>query len=208
MYAKKTFCNLASEKQRKIIDVAIKEFSSRGYRNASINTMIANLGISKGSIYQYFDNKESLFLFIFHYCIELVKENILLAETTLWPNQNVFTKIKIFFSSSIEFAGNHPLIFRLYLRTLFESDIPFKRDLIKKVRKTSVEYLIPILEEGRKKGEIRANCDTKLIANILDAIIDRFLQNYLGSDMDSDGWTTYLENDVNEWIEILKKGIV
>ena len=212
MPAKKTFYNLPKEKQKKIIDIAVQEFAARGYQQASINHMIAHLGIAKGSIYQYFDNKESLFLFIFEYGIHLVKDNIRRAEKSIRSDHDVFTKVRLFFSSAIEFVKNHPLIFRLYLRTLFENGVPFKQEIVKKIHITSVEYLIPLLEEGRRQGEIRADCNPQLIAFILDAVIDRLLQSYLGSCFESSSIfpqaSGNLEKDVIGLIEILKYGIV
>jgi len=210
--AKKTFFNLPKEKQNKIIETAIQEFAARGYQKASINHMITNLGIAKGSMYQYFDNKESLFLFIFEYGIHLVKDNIRKAEKSIQQDYDVFMKIRLFFSSAIEFVKNHPLIFRLYLRTLFENGLPFKQEIIKKIHITSVEYLIPLLEEGKQRGEIRADCNLQLIAFILDAIIDRFLQAYLGSYFDSSSIfpqaSGNLEKDITGLISIVKNGIV
>jgi len=209
--AKKTFYNLPEEKQKKIIDVAVKEFAGQGYQQASINNIIAHLGIAKGSMYQYFDNKENLFLFIFEYGIHLVKDSIRQAENNTQPDYDVFTKIRLFFSSSIEFVKKYPLIFRLYLRTLFENGVPFKQEIIKKIHITSIEYLIPILEEGKRRGEIRWDCNTQLIAFMLDASIDRLLQSYLGSHCESSlifaQAPDNLEKDAAKLIEMVKRGI-
>ena len=59
-----TFFNLQSDKQNKILDVSKKEFSKYGFYEASINRIIKEAGISRGSFYQYFESKEDLFLYI------------------------------------------------------------------------------------------------------------------------------------------------
>lgn len=59
-----TFFNLQQDKQNKIIAVSKKEFSEHNFYGASINRIIKEAGISRGSFYQYFENKEDLFIYI------------------------------------------------------------------------------------------------------------------------------------------------
>ncbi|MEG0295727.1 MAG: TetR family transcriptional regulator [Clostridium sp.] len=59
-----TFFNLQKDKQNKIIDVSKKEFSNYSFYDASINRIIKDAGIARGSFYQYFENKEDLFIYI------------------------------------------------------------------------------------------------------------------------------------------------
>lgn len=62
---KQTFFNLAKNKQDVLIDAAIKEFSRVPLSEASISNIIAIADIPRGSFYQYFENKEDLFFYIF-----------------------------------------------------------------------------------------------------------------------------------------------
>ena len=55
------FHTLARERQQAILDAALKEFSTHGFVQASLNRIIAAAGISKGSMYYYFDGKEDLY---------------------------------------------------------------------------------------------------------------------------------------------------
>lgn len=59
-----TFLNLNKEKRDKIIEVSLKEFSSVPYPEVSINKIIMNAGIPRGSFYMYFESKEDLFEFL------------------------------------------------------------------------------------------------------------------------------------------------
>ena len=58
----KTFLTLPEGKQARLLETATEEFAAQGYQKASINRIVEKLGIAKGSIYQYFRNKEHLFL--------------------------------------------------------------------------------------------------------------------------------------------------
>lgn len=57
---KRTFYNLPPEKREKIIDVTRKEFRKGSKKKITINSVIKNAGISRGSFYQYFDDKLDL----------------------------------------------------------------------------------------------------------------------------------------------------
>lgn len=57
---KSTFYNLPEEKRSRIIDAIMKEFASATTEKVSINRIIKAANISRGSFYQYFDDKVDL----------------------------------------------------------------------------------------------------------------------------------------------------
>ncbi len=59
------FLKLEKEKQERIIRAARREFSHVPYEQASINKIIRCAGISRGSFYTYFEDKEDLLAYIF-----------------------------------------------------------------------------------------------------------------------------------------------
>jgi AcrR family transcriptional regulator len=59
--AKKRFDNLEPEKQEAILQAAGEEFAEQGFGSASINRIIRKSGMSKGSVYYYFEDKADLF---------------------------------------------------------------------------------------------------------------------------------------------------
>ncbi len=58
------FANLPPEQQQAIVRAARDEFAGRGFHDASLNRVIEAAGISKGSMYYYFDGKEDLYTYI------------------------------------------------------------------------------------------------------------------------------------------------
>jgi AcrR family transcriptional regulator len=58
------FANLPREQQQAIVRAARDEFAGRGFHDASLNRVIEAAGISKGSMYYYFDGKEDLYAYI------------------------------------------------------------------------------------------------------------------------------------------------
>ncbi len=212
MEAKKTFFNLPEDKQKRVLETAIEEFSEKGFTGASINLMVSRLGIAKGSIYQYFTNKQSLFLHIFDYAVELVRKTLkrVKNETREAP---VFERLKKSLLAGVDFVDRHPSIYRMYLKMLFERETPFRQELLQKIRLFSSDYLTSLLVEAKERGEIRKDMDVKSAAFVLDAVMDRFLQAYSVSFLDS-GAGIYrmkreqIERRIDEIVEILRKGIV
>lgn len=60
----KTFLRLPEEKQARLIDAAWSEFTRVSYADTSINNIIKNAGVPRGSFYQYFADKDDLFLYL------------------------------------------------------------------------------------------------------------------------------------------------
>lgn len=60
----KAFFNLDLKKQEDLLKAARKEFSTNSFENASINQIIKEINMPRGSFYLYFENKEDLYIYI------------------------------------------------------------------------------------------------------------------------------------------------
>ncbi|MCG2589461.1 TetR/AcrR family transcriptional regulator [Rhodohalobacter sulfatireducens] len=65
---KDTFHNLPEEKKEKITNAFLREFAIHPYDKASLSSVVKSLGIAKGSVYQYFDDKLDLFTYLIEEC--------------------------------------------------------------------------------------------------------------------------------------------
>ena len=88
-----TFLNLPKEKQNKILESAKLEFSNHLYEDASINRIIKNIDMCRGTFYLYFTNKEDLYF----YMIGLLKEKMKKTLKKISKENNKDVK-KIFIS--------------------------------------------------------------------------------------------------------------
>jgi AcrR family transcriptional regulator len=211
MEAKKTFFNLPEEKQKRVLEAALEEFSEKGFNGASINLIVSKLGIAKGSIYQYFADKKSLFLYIFDYAVELIRKRLkqVKQETREEPT---FERIRRSLLAGVDFIEQHPFIYRGYLKMMFEREVPFRQELLQKIRLFSSEYLTSLLIEGRGKGEVRKDVNLETMVFLLDAVMDRFLQAYavpyLNSDLHIHGAKRMeLERMIDGLVDTIRTGI-
>lgn len=178
--------NLPEEKRSRIVSVMVREFALNGYRKASLNSIVKNSGISKGSLYQYFSSKEEIFLFIFDQFTSLVKSSI--AEEVVPdgdPGQSFWGSVKKLLLTGLHFLDSYPEYFQLYLRVLFEHDVPKREELIAKVRLFSKEYFSPLVDDARRRNVLRPDVSVEMAIFCIDAVLDRFLQGYAKSYLDS-----------------------
>lgn len=116
-----TFLNLDSSKQNKLLDAAMYEFKNVRYTEVSVNQIIQNVGISRGSFYTYFTDKDDLF----GYILELNKKKVFALTKEVFVSCNGDMKYSFFklfdvFTKEIEehdlsrFLKNIFLYFNIY----------------------------------------------------------------------------------------------
>lgn len=176
-FPKTTFLNLPPEKRANIVQAAVAEFAGQGYQRASVNNIARELGIAKGSLYQYFDNKESLFLYVFDRFTEKVKQHVREAVAGL-EGRDFFATARQVLLAAIDFIDTHPEYFQVYLKVLFEQDVPRRQELVARVRLFSLEFFGPLCENARRQGQLRSDISCRQVVFLLDATMERFLQGY------------------------------
>ncbi len=66
----------SEETRTKILDSAVKLFSTRGYTAASVDDICAEAGISKGAFYHHFESKQALFLALLDGWLQIIDNAI------------------------------------------------------------------------------------------------------------------------------------
>ena len=207
----KTFQNLSKDKQERITRIAVEEFSEKGYAQASINSIVSRLGIAKGSIFQYFGDKKGLFIFAFNISMNMVKDYLRTVRNQT-KTENIFTRLEATLLAGLIFLQKHPVIYRLYIRIMFEYEIPFRNEILLSLREYSLKYFSSLLTDAVKNGELRKNINIGKACFVLDAVMDRFLQARTISHLDAGlGIYSCSEREAREWIkeltDILRIGI-
>ena len=173
--ARATFQNLPPDKQERVLTAALTEFADQGYQGASLNRMVAQAGIAKGSLYQYFPNKEGIFQYIFQYALKMVRRTLTtVKEETL--EENFFVRLEKSLLAGVAFSREHPRIFSLYLKIQFDRNVPFREEFLAAVRRHATEYFASLVRQAQRRGELRPGVPRDAVLFLLDAVFDRFLQ--------------------------------
>jgi len=170
-----TFRHLPPDKQERVLTAALSEFAEQGYQAASLNRMVAQAGIAKGSLYQYFPNKEGIFNYIFQHALKIVRRTLTsVKEETL--EENFFVRLEKSLLAGVRFSREHPKVFSLYLKIQFDKNVPFREEFLAAVRRYATEYFASLVRRAQAKGELRPGVPKEAALFLLDALFDRFLQ--------------------------------
>jgi len=208
---KQTFLNLADEKRAMIEEALVGEFATKGYQKASLNVVVKQLNIAKGSLYQYFDNKESIFLYVFDCFTQLIKKSVEKTENQDAVHLNFWQALRSVMYAGIEFIQRYPLYFQLYLQVLHEENIPQRDELIVRVRLFSKDYFGPMVEACQRQG-VFVQTPVATIIFIIDAVMDRFFQTFASKYLVREPginqkWRSAIGPEIEHIIETLKFGI-
>lgn len=67
---KKTFLNLSEEKRERLVDVFKTTFLKKGLSKQTVSDYVKASGIPRGSFYQYFDDLDDLYRYLFIHTLE------------------------------------------------------------------------------------------------------------------------------------------
>jgi AcrR family transcriptional regulator len=122
----------SEETRSRIMEAAIKLFSSRGYNKASVDDICEEAGISKGAFYHHFKSKQALFLALLDGWLEFVDNAIEASKDQTVPE--TFMQMTQAFPYVFETAGDGlPMFLEFWLQAsrdkkIWEASIaPYRR---------------------------------------------------------------------------------
>ncbi len=164
-YFKEAFNKISDEKRKKILDAAIMEFSERGFESANVNNIAQKAGISVGSVYKYFNNKEDLFLTIIHFGVEMLKR---VLQEIMQSNEDLESRIeKIIRAIQSHSRGNAPLT-RLYNEMATENRSGLVWKIVSDMENATAGLYTTFIKDAQKAGTVRADINANLFAFYLD----------------------------------------
>ncbi len=188
---KDTFINLKDEKKKRIFEAAVQEFSTRRFSDASINQIIKNAGIPKGSFYQYFADKEDIYL----HMLERMSKDIHDMIEAFNPNVSFFENIMQRAKDTLKVGKIRPEYSKIGALTVIDDS-----EFILKLLRASNEKHYKIVERDKQRGLVKPEIDSEVVIKMIYIFV---FNEYLYSGFDE---TRYLKK-VEGAIQILKQGI-
>lgn len=199
-----TFFNLSREKQDRITDAAIKEFACKGYQKCSIQAIVNNAGISKGSIYQYFDNKKELFFYI----LDIAKQMKVMFLSELIqnnPHMPFFELVEAMFTAGIRLSIQNTELYHIYQDIQHGVPEEIRDEFYEKVNALGKQYYRKLISEAVDSREVRNDISTDLATFVVYTLMKKFGDFLLNeTNITSEESAKKL---LLEFIEILKNGI-
>ncbi|MGX7145433.1 TetR/AcrR family transcriptional regulator [Facklamia languida] len=158
------FNNLKPEKQKQIINAAVKEFVRNGFEKASTNEIVKRANISKGSLFNYFNSKKDLYLYLIEYSSKAIvnlNEEIDLSETDL------FKRIERVALQKFYVQQKYPQAFEFLASTKQEESVEVK-DIIKQRLNPIYNQAINKLYKDIDYSKFREGIDIEKAIEILN----------------------------------------
>lgn len=188
---KPTFLNLPDEKRNRIIELALDEFSTHPYRQASLSRIVARAGIAKGSMYQYFENKLDLYQWLVTDEVERRREQWLRSNhdsnhdsaaasdaiTSGVEDRGLFAALERMVLTRVGFMLAHPRLAQLALNAMEPTGDEDLRELHGALRRGQVDGLTAHIQAAQATGEIRSSADPRSLAHFVDALLVRGTTN-------------------------------
>jgi AcrR family transcriptional regulator len=177
-----TFFNLPAEKRDALVAIALAEFAAHDYATASVSRIVAEAGIAKGSLYQYFNDKQDLFLYLFDLAGRTLIEA--LDAEAVDGGDDIFALLRRRIDATTRAALRYPLHAGL-IRRAYMSPPPFYAELAARGRATSRTYFRRMVEDGIARGSVAADVDPEMAAFILSMVfseIGRYVAEARGLD--------------------------
>ena len=103
-----TLLELDAQRRDAILNAALKEFAVRGYDNASTNVIAKEAGISKALMFHYVSSKQELFLVVYDFFSDLMKQEYF--ELMNYEERDIFNKLHQSYVLQIALIQKYPWI--------------------------------------------------------------------------------------------------
>lgn len=163
---KQTFLNLPQEKRDNIINAAVDEFSEYGLENASTNRIVENSRISKGSFYQYFEDKQDVFMYLLT-VLEREKMEYFSGKHPPSMNMDTFQYFRWMIKAGMEFNTIHPRMTQAVSRVLLGEGLYYGA-LFAELREKATQALAAMINQAIERGEVDPSVDVELAVMVMD----------------------------------------
>jgi AcrR family transcriptional regulator len=198
-----TYFNLPDDKRSRIFQAAVNEFAQRNIDAASLANIVAEAKISRGSIYQYFRDKEDLYIHV----IESLREKR--AEYAkpafdLYKKEPFLTFFKNLSIRDSEFMSKHPQQLEVG-KHLYGHAHGVSNKLIQKYQNHYREIFLIAIDYDMDRGIIRSDVNRAVLADLcVHLMTDVFIFQSLYDNLTIDD----ISRRTVEMMGIIENGIV
>jgi AcrR family transcriptional regulator len=164
---KDAFDKLPPEKRDRILRVAVEEFANNGFENTSIQQIAKKSEISVGSVYKYFENKETLFSMVVRVGLSSLEELLVgLADSS----EDIIIKAETIIRALLAFSRENPALVKLYCRLTTTDNSEFLTGISQHIEAMSASIYTIAISKAQETGDVRSDVNPAFFAFLLDNI--------------------------------------
>ena len=123
------FNSLSDERQKMIINGAMKCFSIHGYEKASMADIAKEAGVSKALLFHYFETKKKLFLYLWNLTAEKTRESLVASDVE--GDKDFFSVMEKGLKAKMDLARSWPWMAIFAVKAWYEDDPEVSPDITK-----------------------------------------------------------------------------
>lgn len=200
----KTFLNLPEEKKQRIIDCIVDEFSQNDFDNAKISNIVRKAGIPRGSIYQYFEDKEDIYI----YLIDIIRQSKMTYLQDLLSNPEdmpLFDLFRKLYVAGLNFSLENPKYIRVF-SYLMNSRGKLYDSVFKSNLEYAYQFYVSMVEKDKQKGLIREDVDSLVLSKIIIDLTSNVSIEEIQIGSEKLNYDKMLER-ITQIIEIIEQGV-
>lgn len=132
--------NLEPNRREEIINAALKEFATKGFDDASTNVIAKEAGISKSLMFHYVNNKKDFFLFLYDYCLEIIKKEYF--DLVDLSEEDIFDRLRQTYLLKVKILKQYPWIFDFSKVVVYTDSESVNKELNERKKKLEENSLL------------------------------------------------------------------
>lgn len=172
------FYSLDEKKRQAILQGGEEEFARHGFPAASYNRIMERLGISKGSMYHYFEDKADLYRTVMEGVFEKIEAIIWADEVDASTEETYWQSVRDIFNRGMELMFSEPRTLSLYKGLVRSKSEPggnhLFAELVRRFSAWEHRFLSAGVAAGYVRGDLPIDLQVKLMAAIGEAF-DNFM---------------------------------
>jgi len=166
-------------KRRQIVEAAATQFARTGFEATLMDDVAAAAGVSKGSLYAYFANKEDLFYAVFEWLQgQLLQASLLHMKVGGSAKEQLIAFAEAGVGAFVDYVALYPVTLEVWAAA---AKTGTRHRFAEAMQKLYVDYrgqVSALLRAAQAAGEIRKDVEIDVLSAVLVGAVDGLLLQY------------------------------
>jgi AcrR family transcriptional regulator len=206
----RTFRRLDPERQHAVLLAILEEATEKGPHSINIKQVAKRAGVSVGSLYTYFHNRDGLLDFTIELCARWMNDTMVEYRPYL-VQMPLRQGLVAYIGGGVEWGQLQSGLTQFFLKAAFHGDGELGEKFVQPIAKMLIDIVREMLEAAIQRGEVREDIDleatTRLIHALTIALGDTQMMPYLNNYLQVSGDDLPIERVMDAMVGMVMEGI-
>ncbi|MCJ7432232.1 MAG: TetR/AcrR family transcriptional regulator, partial [Anaerolineales bacterium] len=165
----RTFRRLDPPRQQAVLQAILDEAAGKGPANINIKEVARRAGVSIGSLYQYFGNRENLLAFAVELSVRMMTDLFAISRPYLLE-MPLREALNAYVSYGLEWCQSQPGFIHFFGRAAYQGDPQMAEKVVRPVATAMRQVVQDILTAAAQRGELRPDLDVEAAARVVNLL--------------------------------------